>query len=114
MGKMTWQNELKRFERLEKIEKLHWLAALQFSLTLLGRSAYVAGSYAVSDPALLRKLNEFFHRIASYQLKLLNPSTGTLSAADATAMIEECRQEINVDGEFILRSMNRSDLERLR
>lgn len=105
MGKMNWKNELKRFEGLKKTEKLRWLAALQFSLTLLGRSTYVVGSSSVSNPVLLRNINEFFHRIANYQLQLLDSSPDTMSAVDAVLMIEECRQGVDVEGEFIMRTM---------
>jgi hypothetical protein len=105
MEKVTWEEELKRFEGLRSSEKMLWLVALQFSLTLLARDTYDPGLSAVTDPSTLRKVNEFFHRLSNYQLKLLDPSIGAMSAADAVNMIEESRKEIGVEGEFLLRSM---------
>jgi len=54
-----------RFRTLSDVDQAHVLAAFAFELTILARDSYEVESDQLSDPALLRRLNEIQHRTTS-------------------------------------------------
>ena len=51
------------------------LSAYAHELTIVAREGYEAGGYGLSDPQLLRRINEVQHRVASAILSRLKGST---------------------------------------
>jgi hypothetical protein len=107
MGKLRWKNELRRFEKMSPVDKAVWLAALQSTVTLVGRETYIVGSLEISDTSRLRQINEFMHRISEYQLALLtSPADMENSAHQFSGLIEEERRKLNISGEFLFELIN--------
>jgi hypothetical protein len=62
------------FSALTAEQQVLVLSAYAFNLTMLAREGYVAGGDGLSDPRLLRRINEVQHRVTSAILSRLKDS----------------------------------------
>jgi hypothetical protein len=67
-----WQEFCDKFTKLQKKDKVGLLGMLLWAITLTARATYEPGTNDVLHPQSLRKLAELAHRIAQFQLDILN------------------------------------------
>jgi len=63
------------FSALTEQQQILVLSAYAFDLTMVAREGYVAGGDGLSDPQLLRRINEVQHRVTSAILSRLTGDT---------------------------------------
>ena len=87
------ENSLVQFSKLNKIDQIIWLGKIIYTISMIGRGTYEAGTDAVLDPVKLRRLNELVHRISSLQVSI---GVGTKDDLDSfiAGTLETLEQEV--------------------
>lgn len=105
MGTRTWQSELSRFRAMSQLEQLCWLSCLLFTLSMLARDTYEAGTNGVTRPDDLRRFNELIHRVATYQKKVATSYAGGLPDEALFRMLEDQIKELGMQSFQLLASL---------
>lgn len=93
----AWETELVKFLELDLIGRFAWLSKLFFSVSMLARDTYEVGSDGVEKPKLLRRYNEFLHRLSSHQLKIAKGELDRMPDEQFFLLIAEESKALGID-----------------
>jgi hypothetical protein len=101
----NWNEEIERFRKLTRPEKVVWFSQLLFLISMFARDSYEPGTDGVSRPRDLRRYNELLHRIAAQQLKLAKEGRPAIPDETMFLMLEEETLALGIDAEEIIKRL---------
>ena len=103
MTSEDWKNETKKYSALNVVDRQMWLTSLIYTISFFGRSTYLDGADGLADPENLRRINEFIHRVASYQISLVRSKETAMSDSDFFSLLDAKFQSINISEATLLK-----------
>lgn len=91
-----WAAYRAEFLALSPEARRRWLARLMLALTIHGRTYYEAGTEDLADPEGLRRLNELTHRIARYNLAVVESDEQRMPDEVFSALLFEALPRLGI------------------
>ncbi len=90
---MPSQTDLKFYSSLDATNQQRFLARLGYELTMMGRESYEVGTNGLTDPELLRRVNELVHRLLDHLSALLSNKVDRRDDATMVSILLEHNTE---------------------